>query len=133
MLSISGCAIDPRNNAETQQDAETITAMDSSTLPTDYKNQTVNYFASNQKDPDAMKITFGKTQGGLVCGLINGKNSFGAYVGFQPFYTVFNSSGKIIDGVIMNRESLSMASDMSNPSSSGYKYYKAMNTCGFTN
>jgi hypothetical protein len=49
--------------------------------------------ARDLKDPDS--ATFRDTQalGNNVCGQINAKNAFGAYVGFRPFYAVRSKDG----------------------------------------
>lgn len=53
-------------------------------------------YAQALKDPDSAKFTDlyfkkdinqkGSGVNGYVCGMVNAKNSFGAYVGFHPFY-----------------------------------------------
>ncbi len=41
---------------------------------------------SNLKDPDSAKVTdIRVNKDGYVCGMVNGKNSYGAYVGKKPF------------------------------------------------
>lgn len=57
------------------------------------------------KDPDSAKFKWVKTNNiwGVIdksyyCGLVNGKNSYGAYVGFKPFFVnVIFKNKKIID------------------------------------
>ena len=55
------------------------------------------------KDPAAAQLRnlrsydLSNGQGRAICGEVNGKNSFGAYVGFTPFYL------RIRDGVVVSR------------------------------
>lgn len=52
------------------------------------------YFENTLKDPDSATysdlVVFNNSAGGtngyVVCGKINAKNSYGGYVGFRPFY-----------------------------------------------
>lgn len=37
-------------------------------------------------DPDAVQFRHIRTGNGAICGELNAKNAFGAYVGFQPFF-----------------------------------------------
>jgi hypothetical protein len=53
-------------------------------------------YAQMLKDPDSARFKdlyfkkddskTGRGVNGYVCGLVNAKNSFGAYIGFHPFY-----------------------------------------------
>ena len=53
-----------------------------------------SYIRHTAKDPDSIefralrKSTTGESVFPVVCGEYNGRNSFGAYVGFQPFYAM---------------------------------------------
>ncbi|HEY8604728.1 hypothetical protein [Tsuneonella suprasediminis] len=42
--------------------------------------------AAELKDPSSAQFRHLTRVGNLVCGEINGKNSYGGYVGFEPFY-----------------------------------------------
>jgi hypothetical protein len=65
-------------------------------LPVDYKKKIDQYLIGYLKDPDSRKVTFGPTPyGGLACGEVNAKNSYGGYTGAQPFYAIFNERGNI--------------------------------------
>jgi hypothetical protein len=65
-------------------------------------------FAASLKDPDSAKFQWAKIQIGLpmdgaidYCGQVNAKNSFGGYVGSQPFIaSVMITKGKITGGAI---------------------------------
>ncbi|WP_208348649.1 hypothetical protein [Pseudaestuariivita rosea] len=53
----------------------------------------------NFKDPAAAQFRNERvyrmaTGGTVVCGEVNGKNSFGAYVGFKPYYVRLNANGQ---------------------------------------
>lgn len=55
--------------------------------------------AQSLKDPDSAKFRdlvlvppSGPGDAGIVCGYVNSRNSFGGYVGFQPFYVIGNMS-----------------------------------------
>lgn len=44
------------------------------------------YIASKLLDPSSAQFRNLKRNGGSLCGEVNGKNRFGAYVGFQTFF-----------------------------------------------
>ncbi len=55
------------------------------------------------KDPDSAKFKHSKLvqtkkEGNIYCGLVNAKNSFGGYTGFQPFqtYVAVGTLGKTV-------------------------------------
>jgi hypothetical protein len=43
--------------------------------------------AHELKDPESAQFRDLKQYGDLICGEVNAKNSYGGYVGFEPFYT----------------------------------------------
>ena len=51
------------------------------------------------KDPDSAQfrwLPFQDKPGGLYCGMVNGRNSYGAYVGFSPYSVVVDAAaGKV--------------------------------------
>ena len=52
------------------------------------------------KDPAAAQFRNVRTYGDgtgtyVVCGMVNGKNSFGGYTGFQPFRASVDASGRV--------------------------------------
>lgn len=61
-----------------------------------------NRIVSSMKDPGAAQLRAVRSfdlsngQGRAICGEVNGKNSFGAYVGFQPFYL------RVKDGAVVS-------------------------------
>jgi hypothetical protein len=65
-------------------------------VPSNYKEQVDAHLQAVLKDPDSRKVTFKSTNGGLACGTVNAKNSYGGYTGAQQFGAVFNSSGRIV-------------------------------------
>ncbi|KAB8306096.1 hypothetical protein EH228_17540 [Erwinia endophytica] len=80
--------------------------------------------ASTLKDPDSVKFrgvrfiedigTKPSYKSGYVCGELNAKNSYGAYVGFQPFYIhVFTKTRWIFPllGVIYTTREMRIARD----------------------
>lgn len=46
------------------------------------------------KDPESAQFRNVRTVHGIVCGELNAKNSFGGYVGFEPFYGRVAENGK---------------------------------------
>jgi hypothetical protein len=55
------------------------------------KSVIAKVIAGKLKDPDSAKFRWGpahRVSGGVIsyCGMVNGKNSYGGYVGFVPFY-----------------------------------------------
>lgn len=46
------------------------------------------------KDADSAKLKNVRAKDGTVCGMVNAKNSYGAYAGFTPFLALKLSSGK---------------------------------------
>ncbi len=66
-------------------------------LPRDYKRQVDAKLADLLIDPDSRKLEFvSHPYGGLVCGLINAKNTMGGYTGKEPFFAVFDAQGSLI-------------------------------------
>lgn len=66
--------------------------------PPDYKWQADKRVAAMLKDPESRRVDVtSNPYGGLVCGRVNAKNSLGGYVGFQPFYVVFDAAGSVSD------------------------------------
>jgi hypothetical protein len=66
-------------------------------LPRDYKKQVDAKLADSLIDPDSRKLEFvSHPYGGLVCGLVNAKNTMGGYTGKEPFFAVFNASGFLV-------------------------------------
>ena len=62
------------------------------------QNKTKEYIASQLKDPGAAQFRSEVLKNGVLCGELNSKNSFGAYVGFSRFIA---SNGKfaLIEGL----------------------------------
>lgn len=58
-----------------------------------------NAAAHDLKDPDSAKFRDTEINGAHVCGEINATNSFGAYVGYRPFYAVRREDGVWAAGV----------------------------------
>ncbi|MCB5187391.1 hypothetical protein LG200_05150 [Methylobacillus caricis] len=65
---------------------------------------TMNKIRHNAKDPDSIqfrslrkvKARIAEADIKTICGEYNGKNSFGAYVGFTPFYALVLTDNPII-------------------------------------
>lgn len=65
-------------------------------LPHDYQKIVDQRLAQELKDPDSRKVQFAATPyGGLVCGTVNAKNSYGGFTGGQPFFAVFDAEGNL--------------------------------------
>src|SRR5437660_70811 len=65
-------------------------------LPNSYKEQIDEQVVAQLKDPDSRKIAYlANPYGSLICGTINAKNSYGGYVGAQPFHAYFTPDGHI--------------------------------------
>jgi hypothetical protein len=52
----------------------------------EYKN--VKLVKQQLNDPDSAQIEEVRTVGGMTCGLVNAKNLYGAYTGFERFFVV---------------------------------------------
>jgi hypothetical protein len=65
-------------------------------------------FAAGLKDPDSAKFQWAKIQKGLpmdgaidYCAMVNAKNSYGGYIGAQPFIgSILIAKGKIVSGIM---------------------------------
>ena len=65
-------------------------------LPSNYQQLIDARFADILKDADSRKVELSANPyGSLVCGTINARNSYGGYVGKQPFLAYFDASGKL--------------------------------------
>lgn len=58
--------------------------------------------ANRMKDPTSVQFrgvrTYNLSDGGrFICGEVNAKNSFGAYVGYRPYYIRLDSSRRVKD------------------------------------
>jgi len=51
------------------------------------------------RDPDSAKFRDIRVRGDNVCGEINAKNGFGAYIGYRPFYAVHRKEGSWLTAV----------------------------------
>jgi hypothetical protein len=81
------------------------------------------------KDPDSRKVTFGLTPyGGLACGEVNAKNSYGGYTGAQPFYAIFDASGNISTFLLFS--SSQMRELRNNQYLNDTEYHKFLADCG---
>jgi hypothetical protein len=77
--------------AKAVQQQETLGAIWHESMPKDYRKQIDARLVQRLKDPDSRKVEFGTTAGGLACGTVNAKNSYGGYTGKQIFTAVFKS------------------------------------------
>lgn len=94
-------AIEQREGAASQQKAlELVGRLMQGNTPLNFRAQATAYLKSNLKDPYSARISFAPPKGPLVCGLLNAKNSFGAYSGATPFYIVFGETGAIKRAVV---------------------------------
>jgi hypothetical protein len=65
-------------------------------------------FAAGLKDPDSAKFQWAKIQKGLpmdgtvdYCAMVNAKNSYGGYIGAQPFIgSIVIAKGKIVSAIM---------------------------------
>ena len=65
------------------------------TVPSDYQQKVDGHLAVTLKDPDSRKVQFTSTKGCVACGQVNAKNSYGGYVGAQPFGALFLPDGSV--------------------------------------
>jgi hypothetical protein len=104
---------------------------ESGRLPADYKKKIDQYLLRNLKDPDSRKVAYGSTPyGGLVCGEVNAKNSYGGYTGSQPFYTIFDSSGNMSTFELFPPDAIKSWRNSNSRDDIGYKYHKFLVDCG---
>jgi hypothetical protein len=102
-LFLSGCA------APTPEE---IARADYGTYPSNYEQIIKSYLSTVLKDPSSAEFNSmsspktgwttyggGKKFGYVVCARINTKNSFGGYVGFQPYYFMIKN-GVVISSVL---------------------------------
>lgn len=102
VLAVTGCAIRPSMT-------EMATA-DYGPYPDDYKHIIESYESMRLKDPESARYQYlgmpmkawnglgGSQYGYAVCALINGKNSFGAYVGARPNYFLIRD-GRVVRSI----------------------------------
>lgn len=70
------------------------------------KAAAMSYFNATLKDPYSANISYGfealNSNTGItsVCGYVNAKNSYGAYIGTQRFYVDVAANGRVISGGI---------------------------------
>jgi hypothetical protein len=99
--------------------------------PADYKKPVDLYIAGLLKDPESRKVVYtGNPYGGLVCGTINAKNSYGGYTGAEPFYAVFDSNKKISELIMLSASDANLFRRSNNIDDPGYEYYKLLTDCG---
>ncbi len=80
------------------------TAVSNADVPKNFESKLAKYFEETLIDPDSRRVTFGaRPFGGLLCGDVNAKNTFGGYTGRQPFYVAFDQKGEIVSGVVLNK------------------------------
>ena len=71
---------------------------DSHPAPSDFRRQIDRRLSEILKDPESRRVLYdGAPGGGIVCGLVNAKNSFGGYTGAQPFYAWFVFNGHLVE------------------------------------
>jgi len=83
-----------RRSAELdQQKAVLKKTVHDGSVPADYKTEIDRALASTLLDADSRKVEFTvNPYGGLVCGRVNAKNTFGGYTGYKQFIAIFDSS-----------------------------------------
>lgn len=65
-------------------------------VPADSRRQIEAEVAQRLRDPASRQFrNIRNPFGGLVCGEVNARNGFGGYTGFQPFFAVFGSDGRL--------------------------------------
>lgn len=102
-------------------------------LPKDYKIKIDRHLVDVLKDPDSRKVEFLRTpKGSLVCGTINAKNSYGGYTGKKLFTAYFSETGEVIFLDYDAEESRLLGKPVA-PSGTGYRFYRLLSDCGFTN
>ena len=100
--------------------------------PANYRKVADARIASILKDPDSRKVRFGAMPyGGLVCGTVNAKNSYGGYVGDQPFYAVFDRSKELQTLMLFTDDEYTTFRQSKDPGDVGYEYHKLLKDCGF--
>ena len=110
LLGLLGCA------APTPQE---IASADYGAYPTNYQEVIKSYLGAILKDPSSAEYNFlappktgwttyggGKKFGYVVCAKINSKNSFGGYVGFQPYYFMIKN-GSVITSILGSTDPIS--------------------------
>lgn len=91
-MAVAACAPAGRS----PQQATELQAAYNGRLPSDYRKVTDQRLAQELKDPDSRKVQFTATPyGGLVCGMVNAKNSYGGFTGGQPFFAIFDADGNL--------------------------------------
>jgi hypothetical protein len=76
-----------------QQEAALQKTVHEGSVPSNYKTQIDRALARTLIDPDSRKVEFTvNPYGGLVCGRVNAKNSFGGYTGYNQFIAIYDSS-----------------------------------------
>jgi hypothetical protein len=116
-LLLSGCgqraAVQPSYYETTptltpKKEPENFAIARSGRLPVDYKKRIDRHLIESLKDPDSRKVTFSLTPyGGLACGEVNAKNSYGGYTGAQPFYAIFDANGNISTFLLFSSSQMS--------------------------
>lgn len=113
ILAISACTVFGCATLPTQQEAA---MADYGSYPNNYEEITKNYYSHMLKDPDSAKyqsITTpkkfwmgnrfeGAKYGYLVCATVNGKNSYGGYVGYSTDGLLIRN-GSVIDYIEKGR------------------------------
>lgn len=68
------------------------------------------HVVENFKDPSSATFRNVKVSDGTVCGEVNGKNSYGAYSGFDKFYgSYYEGSGAVVGHVMNASDEATMA------------------------
>lgn len=79
-------------------------------------------FSAEYRDLRAYRLENGET---AICGRVNAKNRFGAFIGFQPFYTRYRPAGsgaamqRFVSGAMANGVCRALASGQSIPVTTG--------------
>ena len=65
-------------------------------LPNNYQDRIDQHWETLLLDASSRKILNQHTEKSLVCGLVNAKNSYGAYTGYHPFVAMFGKDEKVL-------------------------------------
>jgi len=107
VLTLTACATDPailrerqrlyddRAEAKWTELRARLAAVQKIEAPSDAEQKIRAWFSESLKDPMSAQIAYAKS-GGLICGKVNAKNSYGGYVGAKPFGALLNESGRLI-------------------------------------
>ncbi len=138
LIMFSSCALPQKQSKDSSdvsgvfiEDAEVVAAREGH-LPVSYKNVVDQRLSDILIDPDSRKVAFlSNPYGGLVCGTVNSRNTYGGYTGKQPMYATFDAKAMLVGLETFDPTQMELYHNFMQPYKPGYRFYKLLWDCNF--